>query len=131
MKSKAEQRSKTKLVFEDIFTSFKVSLKIYLIPIILGVIASIIYCLVKDLPISIYTLLRGPVHIGIWISCLGLLIGAVAFIKPQHMEPLNYQKQWRTYYKFFNLIGAIVSICFMMMIYSLIIDTLLWYMTMS
>ena len=47
------------------------------------------------------------------------------------MEPLNYQKQWRTYYKFFNLIGAIVSICFMMMIYSLIIDTLLWYMTMS
>lgn len=127
MKYETKQSSKTQLVFEDIFTSFKISLKIYLIPLILGAVSGLIYCLVKDLPINIYTLLRSTVHIGIWMSCFGLFIGAVAFMKPQYMEPLNYQNQWRNYYKLFNLIGAIISICFLMLSYSLIIDTILWY----
>ncbi|GEM_PF-375953 len=127
MKYETKQSSKTQLVFEDIFTSFKISLKIYLIPLILGMISGLIYCLVKDLPISIYTLLRGTVNIGIWMSCFGLFIAAVAFMKPQYMEPLNYQNQWRNYYKFFNLIGSIASICFFMLSYSLIMDIILWY----
>lgn len=127
MKYETKQSSKTQLVFEDIFTSFKISLKIYLIPLILGMISGLIYCLVKDLPLSIYTLLKGTVHIGIWMSCFGLFIGAVAFMKPRHMEPLNYQNQWRNYYKFFNLIGSIVSICLFMLSYALIMDIILWY----
>lgn len=112
--------------FEDFLYCIKLSLKITLIPILLGLIITTIYSLITKNPITIYSLLMGVRNTGIIASCFGLFICAAAFLKPDTLGPLNYQKQWRMYFVQFNLIGAILCICSLVLFYFLMYDIILW-----
>lgn len=114
--------------FEDFVYCIKLSLKIALLPILIGLVATTIYCLISKNPISLYALLRGVRNTGIIMSCFGLFICALAFLKPDTLGPLNYQKQWRMYFVKFNLVGAIMCICTLILFYFLMFDLGLWYM---
>jgi ABC-type amino acid transport system permease subunit len=112
--------------FEDFLYCIKLSLKISLIPIALGLIITTIYSLVSKNPITIHSLLMGIRNTGIITSCFGLFICAAAFLKPETLGPLDYQNQWRMYFVKFNLIGAILCICALILFYFLMYDVVLW-----
>lgn len=126
MNYEVTEKSKFKFILMDFFTSFKISLIVSLVVIILGAIIGLIYCLATGTPITVLEIFQFIFRVGIWVSCFGFAIVAIAFAKPDKMRDLNYQNQWRKYYKFFNLIGAMAMICFFVLAYSLILDGILW-----
>lgn len=126
MNYESESTSVTKLIIRDLFKSFKVSWIIYLISTMFGIIFGSIYAATTEFQFSFYNILRFIEASGVWTACLGLAISGIAFMKPKTMEPLSFQKQWRRYYKKFNLIGAILSISVYVLIYSMALNIMLW-----
>lgn len=56
------------------------------------------------------------------LSVFGLSISAISFIKKDLMRPLNYQRQWETYFYKLNLSHVIFLISFFVMIFSFTIE---------
>lgn len=112
---------------EDFLYCVKLSLKLSIIPIMIGLVITTLYCIFTGSPITVYNLLRGVRSSGMIISSAGLFICAGAFLKPSTLEPLSYQNQWRIYFLKFNLIGAILCICTLILFYFLMFDLGLWY----
>ncbi|GAA0125184.1 hypothetical protein UT300019_10860 [Clostridium sp. CTA-19] len=117
--------SKTRLILKDLFRSFKISIIVYLIMAILGAVIGVLYCLLGETQLSLNEVFKFIMFTGIWCSCFGLAISAIAFMKPSTMEPLNHQNKWREYYGKFNLIGAILSTSVYVLSYSLILDVIM------
>jgi ABC-type dipeptide/oligopeptide/nickel transport system permease subunit len=105
----------------DLYTCFKISLKVFLIPSIIGIIIGVILGLKGD-GVHIVTILSWIFSIGTWLASLGLFVCAIAYIKTDFLGDLNHQKQWRKYFYKFNLIGVIFWICIFMYVYLIIID---------
>lgn len=114
-----------KEILKDLLRCFKLSLKIFLIPIILGAVIGAIIGLVNG-NLGLEGVLRSIDSTCIRISCLGLAISAIGFIKPRMMEPLDYQEKWMEYFNRFNLVGVIFFISLFMLIYSTVIDVVLF-----
>lgn len=114
--------------FEDFLYCIKLSLKISVIPILAGLVITVLYCLFSKNPITLEIILKGIRSTGIIMACFGLFICALAFLRPDTLGPLNYQKQWRMYFVKFNLVGAIMCICTLILFYFLIFDVVLWNM---
>lgn len=111
-------------ILKDLFRCFKLSLKIFLIPLILGAVVALItsiYNGVFSLP-EIFKIINRMI---IRISCFGLAISGIGFIKTRMMEPLNYEEKWAEYFNVLNLIGAIFFISLFILIYGIIIDVAL------
>ncbi|GAA0115112.1 hypothetical protein [Clostridium senegalense] len=117
--------SKTRLIFKDLFRSFKISIIVYLIMAILGAVIGVLYCLLGETQLSLNEVVKFIMFTGIWCSCFGLAISGIAFMKPSTMGPLNHQNEWRKYYGKFNLIGAILSTSVYVLSYSLILDVIM------
>ncbi len=114
-----------KEILTDLLRCFKLSLKIFLIPLALGAIIGVITGLVRG-NLQVEGVLRSVNTTAIRISCFGLAISGIGFIKRDMMEPLNYEEQWMEYFNRMNLVGVIFFISLFMLTYSIIIDLALF-----
>ena len=112
-------------ILKDLFRCFKLSLKIFLIPLILGALVALITSISNGefyLP-EIFRIINRMI---IRVSCLGLAIAGIGLVKTRMMEPLNYEEKWAEYFNVLNLVGAIFFISLFMLIYSVLIDVVLF-----
>lgn len=114
-----------KEILKDLLRCFKLSLKIFLIPVILGAVIGIIGGLVHG-NLNLQGILKSVDTTSIRISCFGLAISGIGFIKRDMLEPLNYEEKWMEYFNRFNLVGVIFFISLFMLAYSTIIDLVLF-----
>ena len=112
-------------ISRDLLRCFKLSLKIFLVPIILGVVVGLIYSLING-SFTFQEVIGFVNRMTIRISCFGLAIAAIGLVKRQMQEPLNYQEKWNEYFQTLNLVWVIFFISLFMLIYSLIIDFILF-----
>jgi hypothetical protein len=112
-------------ILKDLLGCFKLSLKIFLIPLILGAVVGVIASLTKG-QLYLQEVLGFVNRMTIRVSCLGLAISAIGLVKTRMMEPLNYEEKWAEYFSVLNLVGAIFFISLFMLIYSVIIDVALF-----
>lgn len=111
----------------DFLYCVKLSLKIAIIPVIIGIVITFGYLIIKGDPIHVSRILVGIRNTGIIFSCAGLFICAAAFLQPsKFLRPLNYNKKWRLYFEKFQLVGSLFCISLMISIYFLIFDVVLW-----
>lgn len=111
-------------ILKDLFRCFKLSLKIFLIPIILGAVVGLISGLTKG-QLNLQDVLEEVNRSNIRVSCFGLAISGIGFVKTRMMEPLNYEEKWAEYFSVLNLVGAIFFISLFMVTYALTIDVIL------
>ena len=114
-----------KEILEDLLHCFILSLKIFLVPIILGAIIGVIGGLVGG-ELNLQGVLASVNRTAIRISCFGLAIAGIGFVKREMLEPLNYEEKWLQYYNKLNLVGVIFFISLFMLVYSTIIDLVLF-----
>jgi hypothetical protein len=114
-----------KEILKDLLHCFILSLKIFLILVILGAIFGVISGLFKG-NLNLEGVLGSVNRTAIRISCFGLAIAAIGFVKREMMEPLNYEGKWMEYFNKFNLVGVIFFISLFMLAYSTIIDLALF-----
>ncbi len=112
-------------ILKDLWKCFKLSLKIFLVPIIFGVLVGVIGGLVSS-NLSLQEVLGAVNRTAIRISCFGLAIAAIGFVKREMLEPLNYEEKWMEYYEKLNLVGVIFFVSLFMLAYSTIIDLVLF-----
>lgn len=107
----------------DIFYCLKLSLKIALIPVAIGVIGTIGYLLIKGESIELIRILLGVRNVGIVFSCAGMFICALGFLQPlKLLRPLSYHNTWEKYFKQFGLVGVMFCISGFMAVYFLGLD---------
>ncbi|MBU3189390.1 hypothetical protein K9O30_09790 [Clostridium bowmanii] len=114
-----------KEILKDLLHCFILSLKIFLIPIILGAVVGIIGGLLHG-DLYLQDVLSSVNRMAIRISCFGLAIAGIGFVKKGMLEPLDYEEKWMEYFNKFNLVGVIFFISLFMLAYSTIIDLILF-----
>ena len=114
-----------KEILKDLLRCFKLSLKIFLIPLILGAVIGVIGGLVGG-DLKLHGVLSSVDTTCIRISCFGLAIAGIGFIKREMLEPLNYEEKWMEYFEKLNLVGVIFFISLFMLAYSTIIDLIVF-----
>jgi hypothetical protein len=112
-------------ILKDLFRCLKLSLKIFLIPLILGVVVGLIASIARG-EFYLQEIFSFVNRMTIRISCFGLAISGIGLVKTRMMEPLNYEEKWAEYFSVLNLVGAIFFISLFMLIYSVIIDVALF-----
>lgn len=112
-------------ILKDLLNCFKLSLKIFLVPIILGALVGVIGGLVGS-DLNLEGVLGSVNRTAIRISCFGLAIAGIGFVKREMLEPLNYEEKWMEYYDKLNLVGVIFFVSLYMLAYSIIIDLVLF-----
>lgn len=102
---------------EDILYCFKLSLYFFIISFVIGgIVGFILHGM--DMR-QVVTWACRMVQI---LGTLGLAIAGMSFLKSDLMRPLNYQKEWETYFKKFNLSFVILIISIFIIIISFIIE---------
>ena len=114
-----------KEILEDLLHCFILSLKIFLIPIILGAVIGLIGGLVSK-NLNLHGVLNSVNSTAIRVSCFGLAISGIGFVRREMLEPLNYEEKWMEYYNKLNLVGVIFFVSLFMLVYSVIIDLILF-----
>ncbi|GAA0772745.1 hypothetical protein [Clostridium subterminale] len=111
----------------DVLFCFKLSLKLVIIPVVLGIVISCIYQLIKGQAIELSLILIAIRNIGIVFSCGGLFVSALGFLQPTKLlRPLSYEKTWRQYLDKFGLVGTIFCTSAFLVSYFLIYDILVY-----
>lgn len=112
--------------FNDLRECFKISLKVFFISFVIGIVIGVISACIKK-NFNIVLILEWGSRFVTYASCFGLFISAISFTKKDLMRPLNYNRQWKTYFSKFNLAHVIFFSCVFCLIYSIIIGTILFY----
>lgn len=111
----------------DIFYCFKISVKVAIIPIVLGAVISILYLLINGKSLGVIEIGMGIRNTGILFASLGLFICAAAFLQPTKLiRPLHYEETWKTYLNKFGLVGCMMCCSIFLMSYFLILDLVLY-----
>ena len=110
---------------KDLLHCFRLSLKIFLVPIILGALIGLISGLWGG-ELNLQWVLASINRTAIRISCFGLAIAGIGFVKREMLEPLNYEEKWLEYFEKLNLVGVIFFVSLFMLVYSTIIDLVLF-----
>lgn len=110
----------------DLFTCFKLSLKIFVPVAIVGAIVGVIVSALGN-GVNAYDVLTWIFTVGTWLNCLALLVCAIAFMRPKFLGDLDYQKQWRVHFYKMNLIGVMFVICSLMFVYLAGVDCIRFY----
>lgn len=119
--------NKVQAYTQDVFTCFKVSLKLAIIPIVLGAVIGFFYLMFTGNPITLISILAGIRSAGLIFACMGLFICAIAFLNPsKYLRPLAYEKKWKLHLAKFGLVGTIFCIFILEAIYFLAVDVILW-----
>lgn len=112
----------------DILYCLKLSVKIAFIPIIIGIIVTLVNLLIKGQDIELSRILMGIRSTGIVFSCGGLFICALGFLQPlKLLRPLSYDYTWQNYFKQFGLVGAMFCISSFVLAYFLGLDLFIYY----
>lgn len=112
---------------QDVLYCFKISLKIAIIPVILGAVISLGYLLISGESVELIRVLYGVRNAGIMFACAGLFICAAAFLRPTSLlRPLSYDKTWRKYFNKFGLVGSMFCICSFVTMYFLVLDVVIY-----
>jgi hypothetical protein len=114
-----------KEILKDLLRCFILSLKIFLVPIILGALIGVISGLVGG-DLSLQGVLASVNRTCVRIACFGLAISGIGFIKREMLEPLYHEEKWMEYFYKFNLVGVIFFVSLFMLVYSTIIDLVLF-----
>jgi hypothetical protein len=110
----------------DVVFCLKLSLKLVIIPIVLGIVISCIYLLIKGQAVELSRILKGVRNTGIIFSCGGLFVSALGFLQPTKLlRPLSYEKTWRQYLDKFGLVGTIFCTSAFLASYFLVYDILI------
>ena len=121
-------KQKIEAYVHDLLYCIKLSLKIALIPAVLGLIGTIVYLFFKGETIEFMRVIIGIRNVGLVFSCLGLFICCLGFLQPlKLLRPLSYHNTWENYFRQFGLVGAMFCISGFMVIYFLILDMLIYY----
>ncbi|WP_035292357.1 hypothetical protein [Clostridium sp. KNHs214] len=113
--------------WSDIRECLKISIKILLISFLIGILIGLIGSVIKGSFNILYIAEWGGRFVT-YASCFGLFMSAVSFTKKDLMRPLNYEKQWKTYFLKFNLAQAIFFVSIFCLTFSLIINSVLFYL---
>ncbi|MEG0307812.1 MAG: hypothetical protein RR891_03150 [Clostridium sp.] len=112
---------------QDVVYCLKLSLKILVIPVVMGIVYGIGYLLINDQPLELVRICIEIRNVGIMFSCFGLFISALGFLRPGVMlRPLSYEKSWRKYLKKFGLVGTIFCTCGFLISYFLVFDLVVY-----
>ncbi|MCB2299421.1 hypothetical protein [Clostridium tagluense] len=114
-----------KEILKDLLHCFILSLKIFLVPIIMGALIGVISGLLNG-DLNLQGVLASVDRTAIRISCFGLAISGIGFVKREMLEPLNYEEKWMEYYEKLNLVGVIFFVSLFMLVYSTVIDLVLF-----
>lgn len=106
-----------KYYLEDIAYCLKLSLIFSAIPFVLGIIVGLI--LQKSDYIQV--ILWGCRMVQ-YLAALGLVLTGISFTKVELLRPLDYQSQWETYFKKFNLAFVILLISLFSATYSYLLE---------
>lgn len=121
------EKSKISLYLNDILRCFKLSLMLWLIPLILGGVTSFIGQLIKGQGIITYNILLTIRNLGFIIPSFGLFIGAVGYLMPlTHLRPLDYNEDWRRFFSKLNMVTVITITCAFMVFYTFILDIIMF-----
>ncbi|MEG1255116.1 hypothetical protein [Clostridium sp.] len=116
-------KQKIQSYIHDVVYCLKLSLKIVIIPLVLGIVFNIGYLLIQNQPLDVIQILIGIRNIGIMFSCFGLFICALGFLRPTVMlRPLSYQRTWKKYLNEFGLVGTIFCTSAFLITYFLVFD---------
>lgn len=125
---KVSMKQKIAACVHDIIYCLKLSLKIALIPVSIGIIGTIGYLLIKGEPVELIRILMGVRNVGIVFSCIGLFICGLGFLQPlKLLRPLSYHNTWQNYFRQFGLVGAMFCISGFMTAYFLGLDVIIYY----
>lgn len=105
---------------KDILNCAKLALYIFLGTFIVGLIIGFI----NYGPSWVDVILWG-VRLSLIISCIGLAIAGLSFLKPSTMRELDYQSRWEQYYAVLNLTQVMLIVAIFMLIYAFILDYLI------
>ena len=106
-----------KYYIEDILYSFKLSLYFFAGTFVLGIILGLILHGFNWTQV----ILLGCKFAEI-VATFGLALSAISFVKRDLMRPLNYQKQWETYFSKLNLSHVIFFISTFIIVLSFAIE---------
>lgn len=106
----------------DLLYAFKLSLYFLAGSLILGLIIGII----KN-GFNIADILGTAVKTPQVVSIIGLAISGLSFISRDTLRPLNYEKEWRTYFSRFNLAFAVFFISLFNAILAYILEYILFF----
>jgi hypothetical protein len=106
-----------KYYLEDILYSFKLSLYSFAVPFVLGLIIGLIVY-----GFNFTQVLLWGCRLAEIVAAFGLALAAISFIKRDLMRPLNYQRQWDTYFRKLNLAQVIFFISLFVAIISYTIE---------
>ncbi|WP_246582794.1 hypothetical protein [Clostridium mobile] len=109
---------------KDILYSIKIALFIFLGGFILGGVITLM--VTKG---NIMSSIVWGARVSQYVSFIGLLISAISFTNENSMRPLNYDREWKTYFGKFNLSFAIFFISLFILILSIIVQDSIWYLT--
>lgn len=90
---------------EDILYCLKLSIYFFIIPFAIGAIIGLILHGVDKMQIIIW-----GCRVMQYLGCAGLALAGISFVKTDLMRPLNYQREWETYFKKLNLPFVILII---------------------
>lgn len=105
---------------EDILYCLKISLYFFIIPFVLGCIIGIVLHGFDVLQVVIW-----GCRIVQILGCLGLAVAGMSFLKTDLMRPLNYQREWETYFKKLNLSFVILIISVIIIVVAFIIQDII------
>lgn len=91
---------------KDLVRCLEISLVAFIIPFGIGMVVGMLF----------YGLdLKGMLDWGRILvqfsAAIGMLVAGVSFIKPQTMRPLNYDEEWKIYFRKMNLSHVILFVC--------------------
>lgn len=107
-----------KYYLNDIFRCFKLSVYFFIVPFFIGAVIGIIMQ-----GNDITGIVLWGCRVVQYVAIFGLALAGMSFLKQDLMRPLNYQNQWETYYKKFNLSFVILFISIIIASFSYVIES--------
>ncbi|OFI07505.1 hypothetical protein CLOACE_03340 [Clostridium acetireducens DSM 10703] len=105
---------------KDIVFCFKVSIYIFAIFFGIGIVIGILLA-----NFNFRDILLWGCRIVQYLSILGMIICALAFTKTELLRPLNYNEEWRKYFRKLNLFWVILIISLIITILSYCLESLI------
>lgn len=106
-----------KNILEDVLYCLKLSLYFFAVPFVIGIIIGLILH-----GFNLNEVLLWGCRISEIVAAFGLALAGISFVKKDLMRPLNYQKQWETYFHKLNVAQVIFLIAIFVAAFSYTID---------
>lgn len=106
----------------DLLYALKLSLYLFAASLSLGLIIGLVKC-----GFNLKNVLEITVKTPQVVSIIGLAISGLSFISRDTLRPLNYEKEWKTYFSRLNLAFAIFFISLFNALLAYILEYILFF----